>query len=156
MSVAGTAFSEASLTAPATSNTSSFAAGTVTSVNSRDGSAVLSASGLRPGDARTGTLIITNTGDLPAAYQLRSSGAADVPAIPPLSAILDLTVEDITGAASTVYSGKLGTFIQADAGTLAAGESRTYRVRVSWPAIETDPQLQAAQTSLTFTWRASS
>lgn len=159
------AVSGASFTAR-TSNSVSLAAGAVTAVNSPSGTAIVSASGMRPGQTRQGDLALTNTGDLPAGYVLASSGLSDSPASPALSATLDLTVSDVTGNPASppvVYSGKLGSFstqsLDGDPSTGAvdkftAGQARTYRFLLSWPSGSTDPGLQGASSSLTFKWRA--
>lgn len=140
-----------------TSNPVSAGSGILRMTNPKAGTAILSASGLRPGDTRSATLSISNDGSVGGGYQLSASGLTDAPSSPALSQTLDLTIDDITGASPTnVYDGTLGSFSQSSLGSFAAGESRTYRFTLSWPSTSTDPSLQGAQTSLTFNWRATS
>lgn len=155
IAVASTAFSGASFTSN-TNNTSSLAAGSVTVTNSKADQAVLDGSNMRPGQSRQGTLTITNSGSLSAAYTLTSTGLTDTPASPALSATLDLKVEDITGSAVTLYNNKLGSFSQVSLGTFAASAAKTYRFTLSWPSASPNTALQNAQSSLTFQWKGSS
>ena len=78
--------------------------------NDLEGSAVLHADALAPGETTTGEVTIRNAGDAPGAFTLSPSAALDTGAPPagPLSAVLDLTVTDVSGAApATVFAGKL-------------------------------------------------
>jgi hypothetical protein len=140
-----------------TSNPISTASGILRMANPDAGTAILSASGLRPGDTRSATLSITNNGSVGGSYQLSASDLTDTPSSPALSQTLDLSIDDITGGSpSNVYDGTLGSFSQSSLGSFGAGASRTYRFTLSWPSASTDPALQGAQTSLTFDWRATS
>jgi hypothetical protein len=107
-------------------------AGVISVTNGSAGSAVLTVTDLAPGKSASGAVEITNSGDLPAALAVRSSNLVDAPASPALSAKLDLTVEDVT-ASSTLYSGTLGGFSQASAGTFDVGAKHTFRFTVSMP-----------------------
>jgi hypothetical protein len=147
-------YSGAAMTARSSNPGASVGAGTVAVTKDRSG-AVVSASSMRPGDSRQGDVTVTNSGNLAATLSLRASGLADVPASPALSSVLDLKVQDVTAAASTVYDGKLASFSSASLGAFAGGAARTYRFTISWPAGSRDPGLQGAQTSLTFRWGAS-
>jgi spore coat-associated protein N len=112
--------------------------GTLSLSNSLNGAAVLSAQNLKPGDSRSGQVIFTNTGTLDGAFSLTQSNLADTPG--PyggrLSDGLQLSVEQISGGGSTVssvYSGVLSGLGSRQLGTLAAGESRSYRFTASFP-----------------------
>jgi hypothetical protein len=111
--------------------------GTLSMSNSRDGTAILTASGMAPGDSRVGEVTVANTGDLTAAFSLAKSNLGDRPgpAGGELSAALDLLVQDVTGvgAYATVYSGKLGAMGPRTLGSWAPGTSRVYRFTVSLP-----------------------
>ena len=78
--------------------------------NDLEGSAVLHADALAPGETTTGEVTIRNAGDAAGAFTLSPSAALDTGAPPagPLSAVLDLTVTDVSDATpATVFAGKL-------------------------------------------------
>jgi spore coat-associated protein N len=111
------------------------ASGTLSQSNSRSGAAILTAAGLTPGDSRSGEVTIANTGDLEGAFALSKSGLSDTPGGGggTLSGVLELLVQDVTGAPATVYSGKLAAMGPLPLGDWNAGTSRTYRFTVSFP-----------------------
>jgi hypothetical protein len=137
------------------SNQNTLSAGSVIVGDSKSDSAILSGSGMSPGSSRTGTLSITNNGDVAAIFKLKSIGLTDTPSSPALSSVLDLSVQDITSVTASVFSGKLADLSQMTLGSFAAGEQRSYRFTLSWPASSTNPGLQGASTSVTFRWEAS-
>jgi spore coat-associated protein N len=149
----GVLFSGANL-ATQTSSPVLTASGILTMANPNAGAAILSASGMKPGQTRSGTLSISNDGTVGGSYQLSASGLVDTPSSPSLSSTLNLSVDDITGATTNLYSGTLAGFSQASLGSFTAGQSRTYRFTLSWPSSSTNPGLQGAQTSVTFNWKA--
>jgi hypothetical protein len=119
--------------------------------NDRDGSAILSAGALAPGQVETGEVTIANLGDMAGTFALSASGASG-----PLAGVLDLTVVDTT-AAATLFTGKLGSFARADLGTFPAGAARRYRFELAYPGGRTpaeDDGLQGASTSVRFDWDA--
>jgi spore coat-associated protein N len=132
--------------------------GTFSQSNSRDGSAILSASGMRPGQVVQGTVTIANTGDLGGEFRLAKSNLVDEPGPGggALSGRLDLLVEDVTGAPATVYAGKLGAMGERPLGTWASGESRTYRFTVSLPEDVGDNAYAGSRTSVQYDWHAES
>jgi hypothetical protein len=84
-------------------------------------------------------------------FALSATGATG-----PLADVLDLTVVDVT-AAATVFAGKLGSFTRADLGTFAVGAARRYRFVLAYPADRADGEddaLQGASTSVRFDWDA--
>jgi hypothetical protein len=152
-----------------TTVTATFRGGLLDLSSDRDGVAVLSATGMRPGNVRQGVLTLTNTGTVPATLALGASGApVDSPVSPSLSTALRLTVESCTAAvlacpgATTLFpvvpaQPSLRDFATAPAislGALAATQQRFFRFTLTWPAATTDPGLQAATTSVTILWRA--
>lgn len=154
LAVSGVLLSGANL-ATQTSNPVTSASGILKMANPSAGAAILSASGMKPGDTRSGTLSITNNGTVAGSYQLTASGLSDTPASPALSQTLNLTVDDITsGPATNLYAGTLAAFSQATLGSLPASQARTYRFQLSWPSGSSSPLLQGAQTSVTFNWKA--
>lgn len=111
--------------------------GTFSHSNSRSGSPILTATGLKPGESRAGTVVIANDGTIPGSFTLSKSNLSDTPGPNggALSGRLDLLVDDVTGpgAPATVYSGKLAAMPARALGVLTAAQSRTYRFTVSFP-----------------------
>jgi hypothetical protein len=123
-----------------------------------DGSgAVLVAQGLRPGDSRTGEITVTNAGDTIGGFALAQADRVESPALtPPLSAVLDLTVLDLT-AGRTMFAGKLGQLATVALGNFAQGEGHRYRFVVAFPAGRSpavDNPYQVASTTVSFVWSA--
>jgi hypothetical protein len=128
--------------------------------NDREGSAILHADALAPGETTSGEVTIRNAGDAPGAFTLSPTAATDTGAPPagPLSGVLDLTVTDISGATpATVFAGKLGALPRVALGTFPAGASHRYRFELTYPAgipAEIDNAYQGASTSVQFDWDA--
>ena len=136
--------SGADFTASSANPANTFASGTLSILNSNEGTAVLTANGLRPaGTPAVGTVDIENTGSLSGDFTLSRTAPVDSDGANPLSGKLNLTVVDcgtFSGGAAPAcgdgddvvrYSG--GTLAQmgtAALGTYAAGEKRRYRFTV--------------------------
>jgi hypothetical protein len=101
--------------------------------------AILSARGLRPGDAKAGEITVQNVGDQAGAFALSSGGVVDGGVA--LSGALDLAVQDITPGRGSpiVYSGKLAALPSIGLGTLAEGELRRYRFTIGLPGTSATP-----------------
>jgi Bacterial Ig-like domain (group 3) len=133
---------------------------TLTLSNSKEGSAILSLGGMRPGDSVTDTVTIGNTGTIPGDLTLSTSNLVDTPGAGGgvLSGELDLRVRDITNAGSpvTVYDGKIGAVGPVALGALAAGASRVYEFRVSFPDAGpgVENAYQGSAMSIQFDWTA--
>jgi spore coat-associated protein N len=146
--------SDASFTT-ATSNTSNvFIAGTLGHINNQNGRVLITASGLMPGDSRTGTMTLTGTGTIAGEYSLAPSSIVDVPASPAspaLSGQLDLVVEEVVGPTyETIWEGDL-TDLEADPaelGTIAPAAARTYRITLDYPSGTNEAALQGASMTL--------
>jgi spore coat-associated protein N len=113
-------------------------AGNLTQTNSKAPGAILTVAGLRPGQSDSGTVDITNTGDAAGAFTLTKAGLSSSDAVNPLSAKLDLVIEDLGGPAApgapvVRYSGKLGSMGVVALSTYAAGEAHRYRFTVTFP-----------------------
>jgi len=128
--------------------------------NDLEGSAVLHADALAPGETTSGEVTIRNAGDAPGAFTLSPSAALDTgaPLAGPLSAVLDLTVTDVSGATpATLFAGKLGALPKVALGTFPAGAAHRYRFALTYPAgipAEIDNAYQGASTSIQFDWDA--
>ena len=133
---------------------------TLTLSNSKEGSAILSLGGMRPGDFVTDTVTLGNTGTVPGDLTLSTSNLVDTPGGGGgvLSGVLDLRVRDVTNAGSpvTVYDGKIGAVAPVALGSLAAGSSRVYEFRVSFPDAGPGAEnaYQGSAMSIQFDWTA--
>jgi hypothetical protein len=144
-----TVFSGASFTAGSADPGVVVTTGTLAHANDQSDALVIDAGGLVPGSGRTGTMTLQGSGDVPARYALLATGLADSPASPSLSAVLRLTVEDVTSGSVTLYQGTVSGFSSADLGSIAPGSARTYRLTVSYPAGANRADLQGSSTTLT-------
>ena len=140
--------SGADFTATSANPSNTFASGTLTIGNSKAGTAVLTASNLRPdGPTATGVVDIENTGSLSGAFTLSRTAPVDSDNTNPLSGKLNLTVVDCGDFSSgtptcgdgndvTKYSGgtiaQMGTAGHAVSGlgTFAADEKHRYQFTV--------------------------
>ena len=124
--------SSASFTATSANPSNTFAAGTLSILNSKEGLAVLTASGMKPGDSATGTVDVQNSGSLSGAFVLSRSNIVDSDAVHPMSAKLDLVVKDCGDFSSGTptcdvgdpvkYTGTIAAMGSTALGTFAAAE----------------------------------
>ncbi len=115
------------------------------------GAAILSASGMAPGDVRTGYIDVANIGDTAGAFALGEIGLTPTP----LARELDLDVRDVTAGRTptVVYSGKLASLSSVALGDMDQGEAHRYRFSVSLPSDAGD-SYQGASSAVTFLWSA--
>ena len=102
--------SGADFTASSANPANTFASGTLSIVNSKEGTAVLSASGLRPTGSAVGTVDIQNSGGLSGAFTLSRTTPVDSDTSNPMSGKLNVTVVDC------------GTFVGATAPVCGDGD----------------------------------
>jgi spore coat-associated protein N len=142
------------------------ASGSLSQSNSKDGSAILAASNMKPGDLVSGTVTIENTGSIGGAFSLSHSNLLDTagPNGGALSAKLDLLVEDVTapGFPATVYSGRLDGLGTRALGSFSPGRPHIYRFKVSFPDGGSPPSqtggdnaYQGSAVSVQYDWSAS-
>jgi hypothetical protein len=141
-------FSGASYTRSSSNLGNVFVAGNLTHTNSKNGQVMISATGFDPGDTSLGTMTITAAGDVTGTYTLSSSSLVNAPVTPALSDALNLTIEDITGTATTLYDGAVTDFDAVDLGSIAPAASRSYRVTLAYPDGPNDSTLQGATMTL--------
>jgi spore coat-associated protein N len=113
-------------------------AGNLTHSNSKAPGAILNVSSLKPGESQNGTVDITNTGDVDGVFTVAKSNVVNSDTGNPLSAKLDLVVQDLGDPSSpsapvTKYSGKLGAMPATALGTLTSGEAHQYKFTVTFP-----------------------
>jgi hypothetical protein len=165
--------SGADFTASSANPSNTFAAGTLSMVNSKDGIAVLTASDMRPGGpTSTGTVDIENTGSLGGDFTLARMAPVDNDGANPLSGKLNLTVVDcgdfssgtpVCGNGDDVVKYTGGTIAQmgtaghtVDAlGTYAAGEKHRYQFTVGLDGTAGD-DYQGDTSSVEFDFNAAS
>jgi hypothetical protein len=121
--------------------------------------AILTAGNMKPGDTVTGTVTVSNTGDVPGAFRLDMDAPAAGGPGSDLSDRLKLKVEELdsgnavtaTPLAATTVSGVGSTPL----GTWAGNSSHRYRFTVTWPTgLADDNDFQSSTLSLDFTWSA--
>jgi hypothetical protein len=136
------------------------ASGSLSIFNSRSGGAILSATGLAPGDSTSGDVTIQNNGALGGGFSLAGTGITESPGQGGglLSQRLQLVVVDLTQP-TTVYSGPFAGLGSRDLGALGPGEARTYRFTATLPdggvpasALGGDNAYQGASVSGTYVW----
>lgn len=129
--------SGAAFTAQTANPDNTFASDTLSMTNSKDAAAVLTASGMKPGDTATGKVDIGNTGSLSGVFTLSRTNLTNSDASNPMSTQIDLVVRDCgnfsagtptcTAGDPNVYSGTLDAMSSAvTLGTYAAGEQHRY------------------------------
>jgi spore coat-associated protein N len=118
-----------------TGNTiSSVTAGTLKHTNSKDKQAIFDLSDMKPGDTLNGSLVLTNTGSLPARFSLTEVSSSN--AFGKVSAggasNLSMTITNTTSG-EQVYSGDFGGLVDGavtDLGVAEAAEANAYRFTV--------------------------
>jgi hypothetical protein len=145
-------YSGASFTATSSNAASVFTAGSLSHTNSQAGLVVLDASCLRPGVSKEGTVTITGGGTLTGAYSLTKGAVVDTSAGGLLSRTLVLLVQEV-GAPAPVYQGSISGWTTGIAlGAIAPGASRTYLVRLTYPAGAADSALDGTSLSIPLTF----
>jgi spore coat-associated protein N len=140
-------------------------AGTLTITDSVPGTSILNANAMKPGASSSGTVTITNGGNLPATFTLAATSLQDTPATPPFSAKLTLQVQDLGDPAChsgcpapvTIYSGALGSMGPQTLGTFVAGATRQYTFTVTFPdsgAGGADNAYGGATSTVAYQWTA--
>jgi hypothetical protein len=162
-----TAASGANFNATSANPSTSFATGTLTIDNSKEGAAIFtSATDMRPGDpARTSTVDIQNSGTLSGAFTLARSAPVDSDAVNPLSGKLNVKIIDCgtfaggtpvcDGTDTVKYTGTLaGMNSTLSLGNWAGGEKHRYEFDVDVDG-SAGNVYQGDSSSTTFTWTAS-
>jgi spore coat-associated protein N len=137
---------------PTTISSNAFSSGELKMTRSGSG-AIFSADTMKIGDTATGSVTITNTGNLAGAYTLQASSSGSAS----LAAQLHLTVYKDADGGTPIYDGSFGSF-SASLGTFAAnGAAHTFYFHASLPTTGSDAGdnlLQGLSASETFSWTA--
>jgi len=139
-----------------------FTSGVLTQSNSIDGSAILKAERMKPGDEVWGQVEIANTGDIAGNFTLEMRSVNDYAGINGgyLRDALQLRIYD-ANQGYTVYEGSLNGFYGTELSTFYAGDSHTYEFTVSFPDSgwsgdnwSGDNYYQGSMTEVEFIWNA--
>jgi spore coat-associated protein N len=142
--------SGASFVSASVNPSNTFASGALTQSNSKAGAAILTAANMKPGDTKSGTVTITNTGTLGGAFSVTES-AVDSKYT---TTVLKLKVTDDT-AGKDVYSGNLGGLGTKTLGTWTKNEAHTFTFTITFPETNTDQNADQNKTATAdFTWNA--
>jgi hypothetical protein len=145
-------FSGASFTATSSNAASIFTSGSLSHTNSAADLVILDASYLRPGVSKEGTVTITGGGTLSGTYTLSKGAVVDSSAGGLLSQTLVLLVQEV-GAPAPIYQGSISGWTTALAlGVIAPGASRTYLVRLTYPAAAANSALDGTALSIPLTF----
>lgn len=137
-----------------------YTAGNFEHTNSKNGAAVFTASLMKPGETRSGTVDITNTGDLDGVFTLSKSNLTQTASF---ASKLDLVVTDCKadgcGNANDtgVYSGKLADMGAQALGTYAPSELHRYKFAVTFPdggPNGADNPYEGATASVQYDWES--
>ena len=142
-------------------------AGTLSHSNNKDEDTLLTVSKIKPGESKSGTVQLTNTGDIDGVFSVARTMVSDSTGDPtpsnPFAAHLKLKIEDnVTG---TVYYDDLLSAMSGTvgAGTITPGNSRTYKFTVTFvdanaanPALPNgaDNAFKGASVEANFNWEA--
>ena len=134
--------SGANFTATSANAGNAFTAGALSMSNSAAPGAIFlsTPSKMRPGDVSSGTVTLSNTGDVPGQFSLSKTATSDPDN---LGAALDLAVKE---GSTTIYSGKLSAMGTQGLGIWQPAGSHTYTFTVTWP--NDPPTSDAADTAL--------
>jgi len=153
--------SGANFTAHVASAGNTFSAGTLSIGGG--GSAILTATNMKPGDSRTGQADIQNTGSVTGDFSLTSSNPLGYTA---LLGQLNLVVQDCGSFASgtptcdagdpPVYTGPVDGLLNVSLGNWAAGEKHRYLFTTTFPigTALNDNAYQGKSSTLEFDWDA--
>jgi hypothetical protein len=137
-----------------------YTAGDLKQSNSKNGSAVFSANLMKPGETRSGTVDITNTGDIDGVFTLNKSNLSQTAGF---ASKLNLVVTDCKADGcgnandASVYSGSLSGMGPEALGTFAPGELHRYQFAVTFPdggSNGADNAYKGATASVQYDWES--
>ncbi len=132
-------------------------AGNLLHTNSKDGALILSVDKLKPGESRSSTVDITNTGDIDGVFSVSKSNLTDSSATNPFSQKVDLKIDDVTAGGGALYNGKLASMGVVSANTITPGATHQYRFTVTFPdggPNGADNVYKSSSTSVKFNWES--
>ena len=137
-------------------------AGNLMHINHKQGSAVLNVDKLKPGESRTGTVDIENTGDINGVFSVARTITTDTTGAltpsNPFAAHLNLKIENVTTGAPALYDGLLSAMNTAVGNDVVApGDTNTYRFTVTFVdggPNGADNAFKSARVEADFDWEA--
>ena len=134
-------------------------AGNLMHTNGKSGNPVLTVTKLKPGSSDSGTVSITNTGDIDGVFSIAKTINADSTAPgAPFADKLRLKVEDTTAGGPALYDGVLSAMGTIGANTITPGAAHTYKFTVTFPdaggANGSDNAYKGASVDVDFDWEA--
>jgi Camelysin metallo-endopeptidase len=164
-----TVASGANFNASSANPANTFSTGTLSMSNSKN-AAIFSAANMRPGENTTGTVDIANTGSLSGTFSLAKSGLTDTDSTNPLSAKLNVVVDDcgaFSGSTAPTcgdsddvnkYNGTLADMSTSGhavstLGSFASNETHRYQFRVTLDT-SAGNVYQGDGSTAEFTWNA--
>ena len=137
-------------------------AGNLMHINHKDGSAVLTADKIKPGESKTGTVDIENTGDIDGVFSVARTMVEDTTGeltpSNPFAAHLNLKVENMTTGAAALYDDLLSGMNSAvGSDVIAPGDTNTYRFTVTFVdggPNGADNAFKSARVEADFDWEA--
>ena len=143
-----------------------FSTGTLSIDNNKEGAAILTATGMVPGDTANGLVTIRNSGDVSGRFRLSDSNLANTPGPGGgnLSSVLTLRITDVgpdktpgTGddVSPPIYDGSYNPTPDIDLGSWSADEEHTYQFAVTFPAASGN-EYEGSSTKITYNWDATS
>lgn len=141
--------SGATFTSQSGNTASSVVSGTLSQSNSKDNAAIFTLTNMKPGDTLNGSLVLKNTGSLPANFSLTETTSSNAFS----GANLTLTITNTT-TNTEVYNGTFGGLVDGQAkplGTFQPGVANTYVFTVKL-AQSADNGEQGKTASAAYTW----
>jgi hypothetical protein len=134
-------------------------AGNLSHTNSKDTAALLTVTKLKPGESRSGTVDITNTGDIDGVFSIARTITADSTGPSnPFAAHLNLKIEDTTAGGPALYDGLLSAMSgTVAANTVAPGATHQYKFTVTFVdggPNGADNAFKSASATTRFNWEA--
>ncbi|MEA2281237.1 MAG: hypothetical protein QOK21_1844 [Solirubrobacteraceae bacterium] len=155
--------SGASFTSQSASPGNMITAGALTVSNDKKSNgtegAIFHADNMKPGDTVTGTVTVSNTGNVPGLFSLGMATPTPTGPGSDLSNRLRLAVDELNPSDAVTGTPLPATLVSSIGttalGTWAGGTSHTYRFTVTWPTgLTGDNAYQSSGLSLDFTWSA--
>lgn len=141
--------SGATFTSESNNTISAVTSGTLQQSNSKANAAVFDLTNLKPGDTLNGSLTLTNTGSLPAAFSLTETTSSNGFT----GSNLSLTITNTTTGAS-VYTGTFGGLVdgaKTDIGVVQPGVANNYTFTVKLASTTTNDD-QGKSASAAYKW----
>jgi spore coat-associated protein N len=149
-------YSGASFNFKTANPTNMFTAGILAHTNSKTAAAIVTATGMEPGQNKVGTVTVKNTGNVAGTFSVAKSAVVDTAGTNGglLSTVLTISVIDVTVPATPVtkYTGTLSAMGSIALGTFAANDTHDYSVTLALP----DAGVPASNTTGDNTFQGSS